>query len=341
MGQPPDKVIFSGRILARPVHVSERGPEDVEPAASAFSHPAFFYRDDAEYLDSTLSFVRDGLAAGEPVAVAVPGERMALLHNALGPLADGVHFTDMARAGRNPGRIIPGVLAAFADAQPVGPVRIVAEPVWPGRTPLEYPACVQHEALVNAAFDGRRATILCLYDASRLGPQALGDACVTHPVLIEGGRRRISAHYAPELAVASYNVPLAEPRFAASYTFDDERLRAARQFAVQAADALGLAGPRLDDLALAVAELTTNSVLHGGGSGVVRVWAEHGHVACEVRDGGRLVDPLAGSRLPPPGRPGGRGLLMVHQLADLVRTHTGTAGTAIRCYLTLNPPAPA
>jgi anti-sigma regulatory factor (Ser/Thr protein kinase) len=307
----------------------------------AFSHPACFYRDDAEYLESTLAFVRDGLAAGEPVAVAVPGERLARLHNALGPLADGVHFTDMASAGRNPGRIIPGVLAAFADAQPSGPVRIVAEPVWPGRTPLEYPACVQHEALVNAAFDGRRATILCLYDAARLAPQALGDACVTHPVLIEGGRRRPSAHYAPEMAAASYNVPLAEPRFAASFRFDDDGLRAARQFAVRAADALGLTGRRLDDLALAVAELTTNSVRHGGGSGVVRIWAEDGHVACEVRDAGRLADPLAGSRLPPPGRPGGRGLLMVHQLADLVRTHTGAAGTAIRCYLTLPPPATA
>ncbi|BBA95866.1 putative regulator of sigma factor [Actinacidiphila reveromycinica] len=313
----------------------------MEPVGGAFSHPAYFYRDDTECLDSTLAFVRDGLAAGERVAVAVPGERLAQLHNALGPAADGVHFTDMARAGRNPGRIISGVLAAFADAQPDGPVRIVAEPVWPGRTPLEYPACVQHEALVNSAFDGRRATILCLYDATRLPPQALGDACVTHPVLIEGGRRRASAHYAPERAVASYNVPLAEPRFAASFPFDDDGLRAARQFAVRAADELGLTGRRLDDLALAVAELTTNSVLHGGGSGVVRVWAENGHVAFEVRDAGRLADPLAGSRTPPPGRPGGRGLLMVHQIADLVRTHTSAAGTAIRCYLTLNPPATA
>jgi anti-sigma regulatory factor (Ser/Thr protein kinase) len=304
-------------------------------SAAAFSHPALFYRDEADYLNSTLAFVLDGLTVGEPVAVAVPGRRVERLHNALGPLADGVHFVDMAHAGRNPGRIIPGVLAAFADAQPDGPVRIAAEPVWPGRTPLEYPACVQHEALVNAAFDGRRVTILCLYDASCLDPQAIGDACVTHPVVIEGGRRRASPHYAPELAAASYNVPLAEPAYAASYSFDDERLRAARQFAVRTADALGLDGTRLTDLELAVAELTTNSVLHGGGSGEVRVWAEHGHVACEVRDGGRLADPLAGSRVPPPGRPGGRGLLMVHQLTDLVRTHTAATGTAIRCYLAL------
>jgi anti-sigma regulatory factor (Ser/Thr protein kinase) len=300
-----------------------------------FSHPAFFYRDEAEYLKGTVDFVVAGLAAGEAVAVAVPGSRLALLHNALGPLADGVHFTDMASAGRNPGRIIPSVLAAFADAQPGGRARIVGEPVWPGRTPLEYPACVQHEALINAAFDGRTVSILCPYDASRLGPQVLGDAYATHPVVIEGGRPRPSTHYAPESVVSSYNLPLAEPRYAASFSFDEERLRAARQFAVRAAGGLGLAGSRLNDLALAVAELTTNSVLHGGGRGVLRVWAEDGQLACEVRDNGRLSDPLAGRRRPSPGRPGGRGLLMVHQVADLVRTHTGEHGTAIRCYLGL------
>lgn len=319
-----------------PAHLSERGPGDVE-TVRAFSHPAFFYRDEAEYLKGTVDFLLAGLAAGEPVAVAVPGSRLALLHNALGPLADGVHFTDMASAGRNPGRIIPSVLAAFADAQPGGRARIVGEPVWPGRTPLEYPACVQHEALINAAFDGRTISILCPYDASRLDPQVLGDAYATHPEVIEGGLQQASTHYAPELAVSSYNLPLAEPRYAASFSFDNERLRGARQFAVQAAGGLGLEGSRLDDLALAVAELTTNSVLHGGGRGVIRVWAEDGQVACEVRDSGRLSDPLAGRRTPPPGRPGGRGLLMVHQVADLVRTHTSEHGTAIRCYLGLPP----
>ncbi|WP_328917275.1 MULTISPECIES: sensor histidine kinase [unclassified Streptomyces] len=303
--------------------------------AATFRHPALFYRDEAEYLAGTLDFVRAGLAAGEPVAVAVPAARLDLLRTALGPHADQVRFVDMSRAGRNPGRIIPGVLRAFCDAHPTGRVRIIGEPVWPGRTPLEYPACVQHEALINAAFHGRDVTILCPYDAGGLDADVLSDAYATHPVVIEGGRRRTSTRYAPESVVATYNVPLPEPGRAARFAFDDERLRGARQFAVEAAAELGVTGSRLDDLAIAVAELTTNSVLHGGGSGVIRVWSEDGQVVCEVRDAGRLSDPLAGRRVPPPGRPGGRGLLMVHQLADLVRTHAAPTGTAIRFYLTL------
>lgn len=346
-----------GRILARSVHVSERERGSVEtvdglraaapptPAApdgdgpaATFRHPALFYRGEAEYLDGTLPFVLDGLAVGEPVAVAVPGPRLDLLRTALGPSADAVHFTDMTRAGRNPGRIIPCVLRAFYDARAAaGPVRIIGEPIWPGRTALEYPACVQHEALINAAFDGRAATILCPYDAAALPPDVLLDAFATHPVVIDGGRERISERYAPEATAAACNSPLAPPCRAAAFAFDGERLRAARQFAVRVAESLGVGGRPLEDLALAVAELTTNSVLHGGGSGEILVWAEDGQVACEVRDRGVLGDPLAGRRVPETGRPGGRGLLMVNHLADLVRVHTGPGGTAIRFYLAAAP----
>lgn len=306
-----------------------------EAMAHAFSHPALFYRGEREYLDGTVPFVRDGVATGEPVAVAVPAAKFGLLRTALGPVADAVHFVDMTRAGRNPGRIIPGVLRAFYDAQPAGPMRIVGEPVWPGRSALEYPACVQHEALINTAFAGRTVTILCPYDAAGLDAEVLADAHATHPVVIEAGRERPSDGYAPDRAVASRNLPLAEPRRADAFAFHDGLLRDARLFAVRLAGGFGLTGVRLDDLALAVSELVTNSVLHGGGSGTIRLWSEGGQVVCEVRDGGRLDDPMAGRRVPPNGRPGGRGLLMVHHLADLVRVHASPSGTSIRCYLSL------
>ena len=55
-------------------------------------------------------------------------------------------------------------------------------------------------------------------------------------------------------------------------------------------------------------------------------------MVCEVADGGRITDPLAG-RLPPPrDRRGGRGLLLVNLVSDLVRIHTGGGGTTIRCW---------
>ncbi|MFI8067828.1 anti-sigma factor RsbA family regulatory protein [Streptomyces sp. NPDC086033] len=303
------------------------------PSVEPFVHPALFYRGEEEYLHGTVPFVRDGLKAGEPVAVAVPGPNLAMLKAALGEDVAHVKFLDMTEAGRNPGRIIPRVLRAFADTHRHTRVRIIGEPIWAGRSTVEYPACVQHEALINPAFEGRDVTILCPYDADRLDEQVLTDAYATHPLIISGGRERPSTSYAPEHVVARYNQPLEQPAAAEELAFQADRLPGARHFAVERAARFGLSGGRLEDVALIVAELTTNSVVHGGGSGVLRVWAEGDQVVCEVRDHGNLDDPLAGRRPPAREKPGGRGLLLVHSLADLVRLHTGPDGTTVRCYL--------
>ncbi|GAA1367411.1 anti-sigma factor RsbA family regulatory protein [Streptomyces beijiangensis] len=306
----------------------------VAPTES-FVHPALFYRGHEQYVAGTVPFVLDGLAAGEPVAVAVPGPQLELIRAELGARADAVHFVDMPRAGRNPGRIIPGVLRAFADGHRDKRVRIIGEPIWAGRTSLEYPACVQHEALINTAFRGRDVTILCPYDVDRLDATVLTDAYATHPVVIENGRELTSSTYDPDHIVARYNEPLAAPSAgAAEMAFTLEELVAARHFAVRHAQELGLdGGTQLGDLALVVAELTTNSVVHGGGSGTLWVWGEGRQLVCQVRDSGTMEDPLAGRRPPARGQRGGRGLLMVHHLGDLVRVHTSKTGTTIRCYL--------
>ncbi|MGN9816789.1 anti-sigma factor RsbA family regulatory protein [Streptomyces sp. SD11] len=305
-----------------------------EPATGApFVHPALFYRDDQEYLAGTVPFIREGLAVAEPVAVAAPAARLDLITAALGPAAEDVHLVDMTLAGRNPGRIIPSVLRAFADARPGVRVRIIGEPIWPGRTAVEYPACVQHEALINEAFSGRDVTILCPYDARSLPKDVLADAHATHPVLITGGRERASGAYDPAKVLARCNEPLSPLPGAAMFRYDAQALPAARDFALAQARERGMSAVRLQDLALVVAELTTNSVVHAGGAGTLRLWAESEQIVCQVQDFGRLADPLAGRRPAHPGQIGGRGLLLVHYLSDLVRLHTGDTGTTIRSYV--------
>ncbi|MFI1034147.1 anti-sigma factor RsbA family regulatory protein [Streptomyces sp. NPDC020951] len=296
-------------------------------------HPALFYRTEREYVDRTVSFVQEGLAVGEPVAVAVPGPHLELIAAGLGADARRVRLLDMTEAGRNPGRIIPTVLRAFADAHPRGRVRIIGEPIWAGRSAVEYPACAQHEALINAAFEGRTVTILCPYDATRLDGQVLADARITHPTVIADGTERVSDAYDWPSVLARYNEALAPAPDAAVFSFGPDDLFAVRAFAVGQAERLGLAGQRLADAELAAAELTTNSVVHGDGRGTLAVWAEAGQIVCEVRDAGRLADSLAGRRVPARGQIGGRGLLLVHCVTDLVRLHTGDDGTTVRFYI--------
>jgi anti-sigma regulatory factor (Ser/Thr protein kinase) len=307
-------------------------PDDTSPG-DPFVHPALFYRGDEEYLAGTVPFVRAGLDAGEPVAVAVPGPRLGVLRGALGAAAADVRWLDMAEAGRNPGRIIPGVLREFADRHPGGRVRIIGEPIWPGRTGTEYPACVQHEALINLAFAGREVSILCPYDVAGLDAVAIADARATHPVVIDRDGARPSGDYAPRRVVGSYNRPLPEPPDAARMSFDLDGLLRVREFICQWARHLGLDADRAGDLEVAVHELAANSCLHGGGKGTARIWSEDGQVVCEVSDAGTITDPLAGRRPAAMSPSGGRGILLVNHLADLVRMHTGPGGTAIRVYM--------
>ncbi len=295
-------------------------------SVAPFAHEALFYRDEDDYLAGTARFVADGVRSGEPVLVAVPEPNIALLRAELGDQADQVHFIDMTEAGRNPGRIIPGVLMAFSASAPQLRVRMVGEPVWPGRSELEYPACVQHEALINTAFEGRDGTLLCLYDASSLPGHALDDAWRTHPVVVEGAKRVASKWYTdPAGLIDIYNMPLPPPPSSAEeHTFSVGTL--ARMRKLVTAYANWLRREQVEDLVLAVNELATNSILHASGRGVLRMWREGDTVVCEVSDSGTGF---------PPSFTGlsGFGIVMVNLLCDLVRTHTSHSGTTVRVYL--------
>ena len=300
-----------------------------------FVHPALLYRDGNEYLAGTIPFIQDGLAAGEPVAVAVPTANLALIRDALGADTDRIVLRDMTVAGRNPGRILPMVLFAFANAHADRRVRIIGEPIWAGRSAAEYPACAQHEALINAAFAGRAATILCPYDITGLDPAWVADAHRTHPEMLTPTGRWDSPRYADPVSVAAdFNQPLPDPPPGTpSITIDFFGLRDARHFVVEQANWAGLGVERIDELTVAVNELATNAVRHGGGTGELAVWVQDEHLVCQLSDRGSLDDPLAG-RIPPPREaPSGRGLLMVNQLCDLVRIYTSPHGTTVRIHV--------
>ncbi|ONI71977.1 anti-sigma regulatory factor [Kribbella sp. ALI-6-A] len=308
--------------------------------STGFVHPALFYRSDRDYLDGLIPFITEGLALGQPVAVAVPAAKLRLLRHALGAAADDVTLIDMEQAGRNPGRIIPTVLRRFADDHADTHVRIVGEPIWAGRSELEYPACAQHEALINLAFAGRDVTIVCPYDLSALDQRAVDDALLTHPVVWEGTRSYESDRYAPEAIVSRYNEPLDDLSGAADAAVlpisSSVRSRDARKFAGEHAERLGLGADRIADLQLIATELVANSIRHTDGDGELRIWRDGNQLVCEVRDSGRLTDPLVGKIPAEPGQLNGRGLLLVNQLADLVRTHTTDHGTAVYAFVALD-----
>jgi anti-sigma regulatory factor (Ser/Thr protein kinase) len=312
------------------------------PAYDAgFVHSALFYRSEQQYLDLVMTAVSEALSNYEPVWVGVPGDKLASLYDALGPVADDTEVTlaDITEVGRNPARLL-GVVGGFVERHRHRPVRLIGEPVWAGRSAVEYPACVQHEALVNLALDGHRGTGLCLYDASRLADSVLADARITHPLIWVDGSYQRSADYAIDVALQRCNEPLTTSPAAVTYTVSDlANLSAARQQGSRYGRLLGLPADSIANLQLIITELATNSLQHGNGTCQLAFWEHSGYLVCEARDTGFLDDPLAGRRPPNGDGKSPRGLFVVNALADLVRIHTTPSGTTIQVLVRLDRPA--
>ncbi|HEX5619531.1 MAG TPA: sensor histidine kinase [Solirubrobacteraceae bacterium] len=302
----------------------------------AFHHEAVFYRDDDEYLAGTMPHIRAALAADGAALVSVPNAKRELLEQALGADAERVVFLDMEEVGPNPACILP-VWRDFLSQAGSGPVIGVGEPVWPGRSDAELVECSRHESLLNLAFDGGRAwRLLCPYDATALDADVLEDACRNHPRLARGGESWASDEYTgPRAALARPDSLPAPADRTIELQFGAGQLALVRQFVADAAGRAGIAGDRLEDLVLAVNELVANTVRHGGGTGVLRMWADEDTFVCEVADHGRISDPFAGRSRPSRRRESGRGLWMVNHLCDLVQVRSTKEGSVVRLHMSL------
>jgi len=245
-----------------------------------------------------------------------------------------VTFLDMADLGRNPARIIPAV-RRFVYAQSGRPTRFVGEPTWPGRSEAELREVMLHESLLDTAMEGTAISILCPYDTSALSPAVIADCERLHSYLVDHGERRASATFDPGLASTLFRTRLPPvPRHAEGMTFDHD-LAQLRQFVEERAGEVGLTGVRLQDLLLAVNEVATNSLVHAGPPGTIRLWHEPSarEVICDLCDDGHIAEPLVGRFGPYPLAQQGWGLWMVNQVCDLVELRSGDWGTNVRLHV--------
>jgi anti-sigma regulatory factor (Ser/Thr protein kinase) len=119
-------------------------------------------------------------------------------------------------------------------------------------------------------------------------------------------------------------------------------LGAVRQLVRQVGAEASLSEERCEDLTLAVSELASNSVCHGGGEGSLHIWRDGRAIVCEVRDAGYIAEPWLGRVRPEPGHLSGRGLWLVEQACDLVQIRSSRrAGSAVRVHMRLAPEAAA
>ena len=296
-----------------------------------FRHQALIYDGGEEYLAGTMPFLREALGAGEPTLVAVGEAQSELIAAELGPDADRVLFLDMHRVGGNPALAIP-LWRDFLEDHDGRPVRGIGEPAWDAHCSAALEECHRHECLLNHAFHASIWSLLCAYDAESLGDEVLERVAGSHELISRQGRTEGASASNPTQTASQGSCRRRSTR-PEILAFGLTELSEVRRRVAAAAERAGMDPRGVADLVTATSELAANSVVHGGGSGTLRLWREGDDLLAEVEDGGLIEEPLVGRVRPVLSQEGGRGLWLANQLCDLVQIRSGEAGTDVRLHV--------
>ncbi|MDY7102327.1 MAG: sensor histidine kinase [Actinomycetota bacterium] len=306
---------------------------------AGYVHEHAIYDTDDELVDIVVPFLRDGIAAGEPTIVGGSARTVRLIRRAVGDLA--VQFVPRGDPReRRPGPTLRAYHSIFTDLVAAGAtrVRVVGDVPHPG-VGADWHGWFRHEAAANVAFAPLPVWGICHYD-TRITPAAvLDDVRCTHPFAADrtGGHNPEPGFVEPGAFVAGHPLRRA-PSLRASdpdHELEDPSPAELRAAVRRMADDV-LARGAIDDLPLAATEILANALEHGRSPTVARLWVGSNDVVVGVADAGPgPSDPLAGLVPPPPGRPGGRGLWIAHQLCTDVR-FTDRPGFEVQLRMSAN-----
>jgi anti-sigma regulatory factor (Ser/Thr protein kinase) len=89
-------------------------------------------------------------------------------------------------------------------------------------------------------------------------------------------------------------------------------------------------GDAAEDFVLAVSEIATNAVVHGGGSGTLTLRHDPEQLICRIADTGPgMADPTVGCTPPPSSATGGYGLWLARNFTSTLLISTSDAGTTV------------
>jgi hypothetical protein len=287
-----------------------------------------------------VPFLQAGLRADDTVVAISTDHNLDRLKTRLGRDAGRIEFYRSADWYQHPARTLAQCVArADLLASRGRRLWLVGEPLWEGRGALDVAEWQRTEAIVNVAFAGTGASILCPYDLRVLPTSVLDGARRTHPLVVHRGEHRDNAGYMDPWSFTSTidRLPLPPPpEGAAALRIDAADLCWLRAFVREYGNAIALEGWELQCLLMSVTEVATNALRHGEPPILLRLWIDQEPTAlvCEISNGGQWR-PAPGFGLVPPAptAPSRFGMWAVRLLCSIVQVRTGRSGTTVRLRL--------
>jgi anti-sigma regulatory factor (Ser/Thr protein kinase) len=301
---------------------------------TALRHDAFVYNSDEQFATSIGRFLANGLDDGAGAVAVTTRGNWSLICDALRDRASSVEFSDRDEFYVRPARALARYDATLRHhlARGARSIRLVAQ-VQFGPTRAEWDDWTAYEAIVNRAFAGRPAWIVCPYDTRALPATVLENVWRTHPHVMTTERQPSALYARVEDTVRGF-----APRYEPLPELEPvEQIRDAPMFrdvlAVRLARA-SVSGKSKLDMLVAANEVFANGFSHGGGVTSVRTGRAEGRFVCEIADvGPGHDDPLAGY-LPPTSEGGpGAGLWVARQLTWKVDLFSSSQGLTVRLWI--------
>ncbi len=302
-----------------------------------FIHQAAIYGSDRGFVAMAAPFLTDGLAAGEPVLAVTTPANLELIGRALSTRAECIGHAENAYFGRRPVERVNAFRRYWTRCVAAGHqrVRILAEPLWAGRTPEQVSAWTRMESCLNLVLADTGIVMICPYDARVVDHGIVTAALRTHPECVAGGQSEPSTQFSEpgDFARDYDSAPLPLPPADAATLRTDGDPDALGHFAVEAAADQELPGDRIAMLTLAVAEACLYLAEQDPVSVTMRIWTEFQATVCDLYAvGARVTDPALGLCRAADGD-AGNGIWLARQVCDRLEVRSDWNGTTLRLYL--------
>lgn len=317
----------------------------------SFRHAALIAGRDEDLLAALVPELRRSVEVYDEVLLVVSEHRRHLLMAATTDLGDALTWGDPGGFYQRLGFAYERFRRYLAERQRAGRrVHVIAEPdltsgVDAGTRGDRAAAYLAYEAVCNDAFEPYGSPVTCIWD-SRHHPRAVIDgarAAHRHLLTVDGFRPSPQFLAPDRFLGARRHSPLPappEPVDRDRVLHDVAELGELRSVLGKWTAGHGFSAAAAEDVVAGVVEIATNGLRHGLPPVRVRAWHARDTLILQCDDvGGRPVPPGAGYHRPQlaGARPGGRGLWLARQLADVVLIESVPGRTSVRLHFPYGP----